>query len=494
VTSPERLQRPALRTGTPRGRAVLAATVAGSSVAMLTSTVLNVGLPEVAVAFDASTAEVQWVVNAYLLALAALVLLGGALGDRFGRRRVFVLGTLLFAAASVASALAPTLAALLTARAATGVGAALLTPGSLAILEASFHPDDRAEAIGAWSGLGGVAAAVGPALGGALLDVAGWPVLFLLNLPVAAAAVVLALVAVPETHDEATHGTRLDLAGTATGALGLATLTFGLVRLGSATDALALGGVAAGLAVLVAFVVVERRVAAPLVPPSLFADRVFTTANLLTFVVYAALSAFFLLVTVALRLLLGLDGLAAGAGTAPVTLLMLLGSARSGRLARTHGPRAQLVVGPALLGVGALLLSRLDQGASYWTDALPGLLVFAVGLVAMVAPVTATVLAAAPEDRAGVASGVNNAVARSAGLLAVAVLPSAAGLGDDAFRDAAAFAAGYGTAMVMAAGLAFAGAVVALVGLPSGPLGVAAPRPAPPGPSGDVSAGPSPSQ
>lgn len=451
-----------------RGRMALAAAVAGSSVAMITSTVVNVALPELAAALDASTVGIQWVVNAYALTLAALVLLGGALGDRYGRRRVFVLGTLLFGLSSLAAAAAPDLAWLLAARAVMGVGAALLTPGSLALLEASFAEEDRAAAIGAWSGLGGVAAAVGPLVGGALLDVGGWRPLFLLNLPVALAAVLLARAAVPESHDETTHGTHLDVRGAVTGVLGLGLLTFGLIRLGSTADTLAVVAAVVGVAVLVGFVVLERRSPAPLLPPSLFADRVFTVANVLTFVVYAAIGGVFLLLTVALRLLLGFGGLAAGAGTLPVTLLMLLLAARSGRIAAERGPRAQLVGGPLLLAVGAGWLALLESGDSYWTDVLPPLVLFGFGLVAMVAPVTSTVLAAAPPTRAGTASGINNAVARTASLLAVAVLPVAAGLGPTAFEDPQAYAEGYATAMLLAAALAAVGAVTAWLGLPSG--------------------------
>lgn len=457
-----------LRLASGRGRMVLAAAVAGSAVAMVTSTVVNVALPELATALDASTAGIQWVVNAYALTLAALVLLGGALGDRLGRRRVFVLGTGVFGVASLAAAVAPGLGWLLAARAVMGVGAALLTPGSLAILEASFVEEDRGAAIGAWSGLGGIAAAVGPLLGGLLLDVAGWRPLFLLNIPIALAAVVLARTAVPESRDSGTDGTDLDLVGTVTAVGGLGLLTYGLIRLGSGADALALGGIVVGAVVLVGFVLVERRSPAPLLPPSLFADRTFTVANILTFVAYAAIGGVFLLLIVALRLLLGFSGIEAGAATLPVTALMLLLSARSGRLATRWGPRRQLVAGPLLLAVAAVLLAGVGEGDAYLPDVLPGLTLFGLGLAAMVAPVTSTVLAAAPPSRAGVASGTNNAVARTAQLLSVAVLPVAAGLGPTAFEDATAFAAGYPTAMYLAAGLALAGAVTAALGLPAG--------------------------
>lgn len=457
-----------LEMGSRRGRMVLAAAIAGSAVTQVTGTVVNVALPEIAAGLGTTTAGVQWVVNAYSLTLASLVLLGGSLGDRLGRRRVFIAGTALFGLSSVVAAVAPSLAIMLVARAVMGVGAALLTPGSLAILEASFREEDRSEAIGAWSGLGGIAAAVGPLLGGLLLDVSGWRPLFLLNIPVAVAAVALARTAVPESRDESSDGHRLDLTGTTTGVVALGALTFGLIALGEGGGPTTVVAIAAGLVAAAAFVVVERRVHAPLVPPSLFDDRVFTVANLLTFVAYAAIGGVFLLITVALRLLLGFSGLAAGAATMPVTVIMLVLSARSGRRASRVGPRQQLVAGPALLAAASTWFAFLGRGDSYVVSVLPPLVVFGLGLAAMVAPVTSTVLGAAPPTKAGVASGVNNAVARTAGLLSVAVLPTAAGLGPRAFEDAAAFEAGFPTAMWISAGLAVAGALTALVGLPAG--------------------------
>ena len=452
--------------GTAPGRLVIAATVAGSAVAMITQTVVNVALPDIAVGLGTGTLGAQWVVNAYMLALASLILVGGALGDRYGRRRVFVLGTSVFAASSVVAAAAPTLGLLLVARAVMGVGGALLTPGSLAILEASFRPEDRSAAIGAWSGLGGVAAALGPIVGGLLLDVAGWRWLFLVNLPVCLLAVVLALAHVPESRDVEAGSHRLDLLGTATATVGLGGLTYGLIALGGGLDATVVAMLVLGAGGLVAFVTTERRVDGPLVPLGMFADRVFTVANLLTFVVYAALAGVFFLLIVFLRQVLGYSGLQAGAATLPVTALMLVFSAASGRLATRIGPRPQLTVGPLLLALAMVGYSRLGPGASYLGDVLPGVVLFGVGLVTMVAPVTSTVLAAADDRRAGVASGINNAVARTAGLLAVAVLPAAAGLGPDAFGDPAQFAAGFSTAMLVSAALALAGAALALFGLP----------------------------
>lgn len=457
----------ALRMGTPAGRWAVTATVTGSAVAAISGTVINVALPDIADGLDTGTLGAQWIVNSYMLVLASLILVGGALGDRLGRRRIYLIGAAVFAGASVGAAAAPTLGAMLAARAVMGIGGALLMPGSLAMLEASFHPADRSAAIGAWAGLGGVAAAVGPVAGGLLLDVTGWRVLFLLNLPVCLLAIALTLRHLPESRDAGTEGQRLDAAGTVTGTLGLGGLTYGLIALGDGVDATAITVLALGVVALAAFMAVERGVRAPLVPLGMFTDRVFAVANALTFVVYAALGGVFFLLVVFLRQVLGYSGLEAGAATLPITVLMLALSARSGRLASRIGPRLPLTVGPLLLAVGMLLYARLTAGSTYVTGVLPGLVVFGFGLVALVAPVTATVLAAADERRAGVASGVNNAVARTAGLLAVAVLPAAAGLGPTAFDDPARLAAGFGRAMTVAAALAIVGAALAWVGLPS---------------------------
>lgn len=455
-----------LRTASTAGRLVVAATVAGSGVAMITGTVVNVALPDIAEALGAGTIGVQWILNSYLLLLASLILLGGALGDRFGRRRVYLLGMAVFALASVLSAAAPTLGVLLGARALMGVGGALLTPGSLAILEASFHPDDRSAAIGAWSGLGGVAAAIGPLLGGALLDLFGWRMLFLVNLPVIVLAAALTRAHVPESIDPDARRHPLDVIGTVTGAIGLSGVSYGLIDLGSGVSSVGIAALVLGAAALVAFVLLQRRTAAPLVPPSMFADRTFSVANALTFLVYAALGGVFFLLVVVLRQVLGYSGLLAGAATLPMTVMMLLLSARAGRLAERIGPRIPLTIGPLLLAAGMVLYARIDADADYLTGVLPGMVVFGFGLVALVAPVTATVLAAVDDRRAGVASGVNNAVARTAGLVAVAVLPVAAGIGPDAFDDPALLAAGFRRAMVITAALAVGGAAMAWWGLP----------------------------
>lgn len=441
-----------LRTGTPAGRWVLFATVLGSGLAMLDGTVVNVALAHIGEELGAGFSGLQWTVNAYTLGLAALILLGGSLGDRFGRRRVFVVGVVWFAVASALCAFAPSIETLVAARALQGVGGALLTPGSLAIISASFHGSDRSAAVGAWSGLGGIAGAVGPFVGGWLVEWT-WRAVFLINLPLAALVVWVTLKHVPESRDpSAAPG--LDLGGTLLAVVGLAGITWGLTE--------RLWGVAAvGAVALAAFVVVELRSRHPLVPPALFASRVFTAANVVTLLVYAALGTLFLLLVLQLQVVGGFSPVSAGASLLPVTVLMLLFSARSGRLAQRIGPRVPMTVGPLVAAGGVLLLLRIGPAASWFADVLPGVLVFAVGLTLTVAPLTATVLDAAPDRYAGAASGVNNAVARSAGLLAVAVVPGLAGIAGADYTDPVAFDDGFRTAMPITAALLAAGGLIA---------------------------------
>ena len=449
-----------LRMGTPQGRWVLATTVLGSSLAMLDGTVVNVALERIGTDLGAGFTGLQWTVNAYTLTLASLILLGGSMSDRFGRRRVFVIGVVWFAAASLLCGLAPDVQTLVLARALQGVGGALLTPGSLAIISASFAGEDRAAAVGAWSGLGGVAGAVGPFLGGWLVEWS-WRAVFLVNLPVAVLVVAVAARHVPETRDPAA-ARGLDWTGTALVVAGLGGLTYALTAAGgtaSGPGALVWG--VAGGAALVAFAVVQRRSRHPLVPPGLFADRQFTAANAVTFLVYAALGVVFVLLVLQLQVVSGYSPLAAGTALLPVTALMLLFSARAGALAQRTGPRPLMTAGPLVSAAGLLLMLRIGEDASWVGDVLPATLVFGAGLTLLVAPLTATVLDSAEDRFAGVASGVNNAVARAAGLLAVAVVPVAAGIGGDDHTDPAAFGAGFRTAVLICAGLLLAGALVA---------------------------------
>jgi EmrB/QacA subfamily drug resistance transporter len=450
-----------VRFGEARGRWVLLATVLGSGLAMLDATVVNVALPRMGEDLDADLAGLQWTLNGYTLTLAAFILLGGSLSDRLGRRRLFVIGTIWFALASALCGLAPNIEVLIAARALQGVGGALLTPGSLAIISASFAPEDRGRAIGAWSGLGGVAGAAGPFLGGWLVDAYSWRLVFLVNLPLAAAVVVIALRHVPESMDPTATG-RIDVPGAALGALGLAGLTYASIAGGErGLDPVVLVTGALGVLGIVLFVVAERRGRNPLVPPELFSSRQFTVANVVTFAIYGALGAVFFLLALHLQVVAGFSPLAAGTALLPTTLIMLALSSRSGDLAARIGPRAQMCLGPLIAAAGLLLTLRIGPDASYVTDVLPPVIVFGFGITTLVAPLTATVLAAAPGRHAGAASGVNNAVARAAGLLAVALLPPVSGLTGDVYRQPAAFADGFRISMLLCAGLLAVGGVLA---------------------------------
>ena len=449
-----------LRLDSARGRWVLTAAVLGSGVVLLDGTVVNVALPALGRDLDADFAALQWTVNGYLLSLAALILLGGSLGDRFGRRRLFVVGTVWFGVASLLCGLAPDVRTLIAARVLQGIGGALLTPGSLSLLQASFVRADRGRAIGAWSGLGSVAAALGPFLGGLVVEIS-WRWVFLLNVPLCAAVVVVAQRYVPESRDpEAARS--IDVGGAVLGALGLAGITYALIALGeeggSTLVAITGGG---GVVLLVAFVLLERRLREPLLPPDIFRSRQFTSVNLVTFAVYAALSGFFFLFVVHLQVVSGYSPLASGVALVPITLLMAAFSSRSGAYAARRGPRLQLTTGPVLMAAALLLLARVGPGASYLVEVLPGILLFGLGLTVLVAPLTTTVLAAAPDRHAGLASGVNNAVARTAGLLAVAVVPVAAGIGGTDYQDPSRFAPGFATASYLMAGLLLLGGVLA---------------------------------
>lgn len=441
---------------------MLLATVLGSGMAQLDGTVVNVALPRIGTNLHAGLTSLQWTVNAYTLTLAGLLLLGGSLGDRLGRRRIFVIGTIWFAAASAGCALAPNAEILIATRALQGIGAALLTPGSLAILEAVFRPGDRAEAVGAWSGLGGVASAIGPVLGGVLVGIApwGWRLAFLINLPLALAVVLVAARHVPETRDERASG-RLDVLGAASAALGLALVIYALTEgPGQGWSVALFVALFGGLAVLVGFLVNEARVRQPMMPLRLFRNKQFAGANIVTLVVYAALSGALFLLPVSLQRVSGFSPLQAGSALLPVTVVMLLLSARMGRIAQRIGPRRPMTIGPIVAAGGMALFARIGASSSYLVDVLPAVVVFALGLSVTVAPLTATVLAAAPEHEVGVASAVNNDVARTAGLLAVAVLPGLAGIDSAAYADATRLATGFHHAVLIAAALCALGGVL----------------------------------
>ncbi|MFG2790059.1 MFS transporter [Streptomyces sp. NPDC048419] len=450
---------PDVRISSPQGKWILLTTVLGSSMAMLDSTVVNVALPRIGRDLHTNLAALQWTVNAHMLTLAGLILLGGSLGDHYGRRKIFVIGVVWFAAASLLCGLAPSSGILIAARALQGVGGALLTPGSLALIQASFHPDDRGRAVGLWSGFGGIGAAVGPFLGGWLVDGPGWRWVFLLNVPVALVCAPIALRHVPESSDGRSHG-RFDVLGAVLAAVSLGLVTYALIeaRQGSLVVAVtAVAGVAAG----VAFVQVEKRSPDPMMPLDIFASRQFTAVNLVTLCVYAAFGGFFFLTALQLQVAVGWTPLAAGTALLPTTALMLLFSARSGALADRIGPRIPLTLGPLLCAAGMLLMLRVGPGASYVRDVLPAVLVLGVGMVTLVAPLTSTVLGSVDTARAGLASGINNASARAAGLIAVAALPLLAGMGPEAYRSADAFDDAFHQAMLICAGVLVAGSALA---------------------------------
>ena len=460
-----------VRLGGSAGRWVILATVLGSGMAMLDGTAVNVALPTIGRDLHTTLGGLQWTVSGYTLALAGLILLGGSLGDRLGRRRVFLIGVAWFALASALCGLSLNIVVLIGARVLQGVGGALLVPGSLAIIQASFDPQDRPRAIGAWSGLAGLAAAAGPLLGGWLVVSAGWRWVFLINLPVAVIVIMVTLRHVPESRDyQAVQ--RFDVLGAALAALALAGITYSLIGTSARTSAGVATMVAAaaiGVAAAVAFVAVERHRGkktpghspAPMVPLDVFASRQFSVINVITFAVYGAFSGMLFLLVLQLQVGAGFSALAAGTALLPVTVLMLLLSSRSAALAQRVGPRWLMTGGISTCAAGMLLMLRIGDNASYLTDVLPAVAVFGFGLSLVVAPLTATVLASADVRHAGVASGVNNAVARAAGLLAVAGLPAAVGLRAADYHSPALLGDGFRTAMIICAALLAVAAVLA---------------------------------
>jgi len=406
-----------------RRRLVLAATVLGSSLAFIDGSVVHVALASIQGDLGATVGDLQWIANGYMLTLGALLLLGGAMGDRLGRRRVFVAGVWLFALASVACALAPSAATLILARAVQGVGAALLVPNSLAILSAAYPRAERGRAIGAWSAFAAITSAGGPVLGGFLVDALSWRAVFWINPPIAALAVVLALVAVRESRDPGAHG-RMDLAGAVLVMAGLGLVSWALIALGEAVvgpwPIAAAGGL--GLALLALFLRVEARCAAPLLPPALLRVRDFAAANLLTLLLYGALGAAIFLFPLGLIRLHGYSATEAGAAFLPFTAVLFALSRPAGALIDRYGPRPPLVAGPAVAAIGLALIAWPTSGTPYWSTFLPGVLVLGVGMAVCIPPLTTTVMNAVDDRHAGIASAVNNAASRVAGLLAVAAV------------------------------------------------------------------------
>ena len=419
----------ALSYGSARARWVIVATVLGSGIAMLDATVVGIALPSISRSFRSEIGTLQWVVTGYSLTLAAFLLLGGSLGDRFGRRRIFSIGVTWFALMSALCGLAPNATVLIVARVLQGVGGALLAPASLAILQASFREEDRSRAIGAWSGLGGLASAAGPLVGGYLIAAASWRWVFFINVPLGALVLVLAARHVPESLDGSVAG-REDGTGAALAVLVLTGITYGLIEgpnQGWTTPAVLAALVGAAVLAPIFFIVEHRR-RSPMLPLVVFRSKQFSAANVVTFLVYGALSGALFLVPIELQIVDHYSALSSGLALLPITAIMLVFSAKSGQLASRIGPRLQMAAGPCIVGAGLLLLIRAADPGGYAVAILPAVLVFGAGLAITVAPLTSTAMAAVSADHAGVASAVNNAVARSAGLFAVAILPFLSGI------------------------------------------------------------------
>lgn len=446
-------------------RWLIAAAVLGSGIALLDGTVVNVALPTIGRELGGGLTGQQWVLDGYLLTLSALLLSGGAAGDRYGRRRVFLAGLVVFSIASLGCGLAPTIGWLIGARLVQGVGAAALVPGSLALIDAGITDADRGRAVGLWAGMSGVTTALGPLIGGWLVDAASWRWVFLLNLPLAVAVAWIAARHISESCDRTARGGP-DIFGAAAVTVGLAGVIFALIETPSrgwtfvtATSA------CMGLTALVAFPLIERRAPSPLLPPKLFRSRQFTGANLTTLAVYTAIGGALFLLTVQLQQSLHYSATAAGLATLPMTIIMMIGSPLAGALGQRAGPRLPMTVGPLVAAGGVALMARIVPGATYLAAILPAVIIFSVGLAITVAPLTAAVLSAVPDAYAGTASGVNNAVSRIAGLVAIAVLPVASRI------DAAPgtpLGSGFSLAMIIIAVVCMVGGSVAWLTIRTG--------------------------
>jgi EmrB/QacA subfamily drug resistance transporter len=436
-----------------RSSLVIVTTILASSLAFIDGSVVNVGLPAIGTSFHADATDLQWVVNAYLLPLSALLLFGGAAGDRFGRRRLLMIGVGLFALASLACAVAPTLPWLLFARFLQGVSAALLMPNSLALLGQTFSGEAKGRAIGIWAASGAAAGAVGPVLGGWLIDIGSWRFVFLINVPLAIAAIVLAAFAVPRDRDGATHV--LDGWGAVLATAGLALTTWALTEgSGRGWSFFAIAALAVGLAVMIVFVLVERRRGdKAMMPVSLFGSREFIGLTLLTFLLYGALGGLFVVLPYILIETGGYSATEAGAALLPLPLILSLVSPLIGAFSARVGTRGPLMIGPLIVAIGFLLVLRIGQGSSYWTDVLPAMVVIAFGMAGAVAPLTTAVLMSVDAQHVGSASGFNSAVARTGGLIATALIGFVMAAKGPALLTAFDYAAMIGAGLCAAASL-----------------------------------------
>lgn len=449
---------PRLSLASASGRWLIAAAALGSGVAFLDGSVVTVALPAIGRDLGGGLSVLQWVLDGYLLTLSALLLLGGALGDRYDRRLVFLVGLVVFTVASIGCGLAPTGEVLILARVVQGIGGALLVPSSLAMIETVIAVEDRGRAIGLWAGLSGVSSAIGPFVGGWLVDAASWRWVFLINVPLAAVALLLTVRHVPRIRDARVRGP-LDVAGAAGVTIGLGGVTFALIEgpVRGWTPTV-VGALVVGVLAVVAFPFIEHRAADPLVPLRLFRSARFSGTNVVTLAVYTGLGGALFLLSLHLQANLGYSALQAGMAFVPFTAVMLVLSGRMGGLAQRTGPRALMTAGPLVAGAGLALLVRVVPGVTYWGGVLPGILVFGLGMAMTVAPLTATVLAAVPAEYVGAASGANNAISRFASLLAVAVLPLAVGIADPSGPS---LEDGFGRAMLVSAALCAIGGAVA---------------------------------